>query len=259
MTPREEFNRTKRWAGLSAAFLIAHLFAGVQQSANGGLFGITLENPNALDEVFLLFMLIFTLKSINIWSMLDDHYRRTIQYIADDLFSLILSITATALYIFNQDYNIPRIGFDVPAYFDVILSILSTTFVFSVALASLFAVRSIRKNRLLLNDISIIRKLTSGDWYLIFANARARASKGEVGWKKISFEESGEIGEGKNHNECTWAVSNGYLEIYNVDGEIFSRFVLAGEGFKATDDSDVKALPGQEIIRDIDLWKQKEV
>ena len=76
--------------------------------------------------------------------------------------------------------------------------LVATIIGFISAFIPLNKLRSIRVSVNLRVDVKIIQMLLVGDWYLVFANARARATKGQVGWKEISFEEDGEIGEGKN-------------------------------------------------------------
>lgn len=258
MASREEFNRNKRWAGLFSAFLIVHLTAGVQQSNGGGLFGITLENPGALDEVFLLFSLIFTFKSINLWTAMDDVYRRSIQYKIDDGSSLIFSIVTFSFYVSQYLQNFVIFEFSVPDYLDFSFSALLISALFLVLISSIYTLRSFRKEQSLLKDSHIVQLLITGTWYLIFANARARISSGAIGWKKISFKEDGFIGEGRNKNENTWQVIGGYVEIFNDKDELYSRFILSDKEFEATDDSDVQALPGQRIVRNIDEWKTRK-
>jgi len=62
--------------------------------------------------------------------------------------------------------------------------------------------------------------------------------------------DDGQIGEGKNDNECTWQVKRGCLEFLADDGKVFSRFKLDRDGGRlwSTADPDIRSLFGQYLL-----------
>jgi hypothetical protein len=89
--------------------------------------------------------------------------------------------------------------------------------------------------------------LPSGIWSLNFNPAVPN------GKKSITFNESGEIGEGRNNNETKWRIQNGLLEILDSDGNVFSRFKYDSEKkrFEHTNDPDTLSIRSQTISRRI--------
>lgn len=65
--------------------------------------------------------------------------------------------------------------------------------------------------------------------------------------KVVTFLRSGEIGEGRNANECSWRVRRGKLEILAADGKVYSRFAHHQETgqLRHTNDTDTRSLPNQ--------------
>jgi hypothetical protein len=89
-------------------------------------------------------------------------------------------------------------------------------------------------------------KLRSMPYRLIFNTKRSRAT----GSKPMLFGPDGKILEGNNHNEASWRVRNGFLELLNSAGEVHNRFSadLNTGVFTTTGDSDLKALEGQYMV-----------
>lgn len=65
--------------------------------------------------------------------------------------------------------------------------------------------------------------------------------------KEVTFLRDGRIGEGRNHNEHTWRIRKGALEILASDGKIYSRFRHdRGHGvLMNTNDPELRSNPGQ--------------
>lgn len=72
--------------------------------------------------------------------------------------------------------------------------------------------------------------------------------------KNITFLADGTIGEGKNHNENTWRIYRGNLEIYGSDSKIYSRFRYdrASGQLKHTNDPELRSISGQYIVKNFE-------
>lgn len=67
--------------------------------------------------------------------------------------------------------------------------------------------------------------------------------------KVMTFLENRRIGEGRNDNESRWRLSRGWLEIFGVDNQIYSRFKLDKESGQlvCTNDTDTRSIQGQSL------------
>lgn len=63
--------------------------------------------------------------------------------------------------------------------------------------------------------------LMDHSWVLVFGPGLPQRQS-----KPISFLRDGLIGEGRNSNENTWRIAGANLELFNSQGEIYSRFLL---------------------------------
>ncbi|BBO16849.1 conserved hypothetical protein [Candidatus Brocadia pituitae] len=65
----------------------------------------------------------------------------------------------------------------------------------------------------------------------------------------MTFLENRRIGEGRNDNESRWRLSRGWLEIFGVDNQIYSRFKLDKESGQlvCTNDTDTRSIQGQSL------------
>jgi len=74
--------------------------------------------------------------------------------------------------------------------------------------------------------------------------------------KIVTFLANGDIGEGRNNNEHTWRVRKGRLEIFALDGRLYSRFYydkVSGR-LKHTNDTDTRSIHGQYLKPDFMPW-----
>lgn len=100
------------------------------------------------------------------------------------------------------------------------------------------------------NDYNIRRILSKGVWRLVFNPELFRKTGGKRAWKIMEFLEGGEIGQGKNNNENTWAVEGAELVVFNLEGKIHSRFARTEfEKFEMLQNVALPAIPGQYIDR----------
>ncbi|WP_416899250.1 MAG: hypothetical protein ACMVY4_05905 [Minwuia sp.] len=98
------------------------------------------------------------------------------------------------------------------------------------------------------SDLSIENSLKNQK-YRLFFNPKNNKSK------IISFENDGLIGDGRNENENTWRVKNGFLEIFGEDKKIFSRFLKMKNDnqFVAIQNNDTRNIDGQ-FIKPLSLF-----
>ena len=106
-------------------------------------------------------------------------------------------------------------------------------------------------NRFVKTNSSIVEKINAeirsaiiGKTYKLIFNPQTNRSK------KISFNEDGHIGEGRNHNEAKWRIRNGRLEITDENNLIHSRFiyVVDTDSFHHTGEDDAGSIKGQSIV-----------
>jgi hypothetical protein len=88
-------------------------------------------------------------------------------------------------------------------------------------------------------EAKILSKLATSRYKFVF-NPKTGGNK------VLTFKSDGNIGEGKNQNECRWRVAGGKLEILNDHGELYSRFfVLPDDRMHHTNDPDTLSIKGQ--------------
>jgi hypothetical protein len=65
--------------------------------------------------------------------------------------------------------------------------------------------------------------------------------------RTVSFQEGGEVGEGRNDNEFRWRISGGRLEFLDSAGRVYSRFFILPDGktFHHTNDAETRSIKGQ--------------
>jgi hypothetical protein len=65
--------------------------------------------------------------------------------------------------------------------------------------------------------------------------------------KPLTFLPDGTVGEGRNDNERTWRVRRGRLELYAVDGKLYSRFAYdqASGYLRHTNEPGLRSIHGQ--------------
>lgn len=94
-------------------------------------------------------------------------------------------------------------------------------------------------------EVEITTALLKTPYRLVF-----NPSKGTDGTKLMLFGRDGQILEGKNHNEHTWRVRDGKLELMQEDGKLHSRFHfdLPTNRFIHTNDTDTRSTRNQYLV-----------
>lgn len=92
---------------------------------------------------------------------------------------------------------------------------------------------------------SIQKALTHKDWVLNF-NPVLQGKH-----KRISFDDDGTIGKGRNDNEYKWKINGPTLEIWRENGDLQNRFIYhnGDERFICTNDLEAYGIPKQIIYR----------
>lgn len=89
-----------------------------------------------------------------------------------------------------------------------------------------------------------IRHAITGTRYKLVFNPHTGNSK------TITFLPNGSIGEGRNHQEHSWKIKNGLLEILDARGELYSRFLLLHDkkSFHHTNEPKLQSIRGQYMV-----------
>ncbi len=117
----------------------------------------------------------------------------------------------------------------------ILISLVSFGMVF-LAYLGVDNLRSRRSRSRSSMDHRLAFALRTPPWFLIYANHVGQSLREGTNFKRISFEPDGDIGEGNNQNETRWRIIEGFLEILNKNGVVFSRFSYdeGREQFRAT-------------------------
>jgi hypothetical protein len=85
-----------------------------------------------------------------------------------------------------------------------------------------------------LDQIELVSLLITSKWILYYNPPHGK--------KTVGFRMDFSVGDGRNQNEHEWRVNNGKLEFYNIQGRLFSRFVLDGSRTRWTHTNDADTL-----------------
>jgi len=259
MTAEDHFQKSKALVVLYSGALLLSVWVGID--LDGGSFQLLpLQNQNLLDEVILCVAAYYFLRSLLFWGIQNEVSRRSVVYIIDNVFSVLVFVAASGSYLVVQTDVVERVGDTLIADIWGVIRTLAVLIVGAVvsAFGSNIAGQSIKARARYRSD-AMIKALLSKKWFLVYVAGRQKARRGENYGRWLQFLPDGEIGEGVNHNETNWREAHGYLEILNKRGELFSRFRYEpdNEQFKGTGDDDVLVSPGQMLVADLDSWKKR--
>ena len=226
---------------------------GLDLTSKVSLLPVTVRDINYIDEIFAVLVLYFAFQASLFWSAQSSPVRALPQYKLDFWASMGISCIAFIVYTFPIIRPVLTQVTEGLITYDWVVPVL--TGLTSSALAALlawmsnFARTKVRKERSRRKDIEqvVLSKLVGPEWKLIF---NPNSTKGS---KKITFLGDGRVGVGKNDNESEWRIRDGFLEILNSQGEVFSRFSYdnEGESFSHTNDDDTLSIRSQRI----EPWK----
>tara|TARA_Y100000052_G_C2945679_1_gene83646 strand:+ start:369 stop:1151 length:783 start_codon:yes stop_codon:yes gene_type:complete len=250
----EQLQRSKRYLTFFSGILFLHLVAGIRDADSGTIGPITLEKWDQIGLILSFVVSFYLLRILNFRSAEGEKYKDSIQYRIDDYIHLFVGVGAISngfvQTIWGNVYE-ENNAFVVSA----VVAVVSFVVVFVLYLIfNDFRSRQSRSRSSM--DHRIAAALRTSPWFLIYANHVGQTLREGTNYKPISFEPNGDIGQGNNQNETRWRIREGFLEILNKNEVVFSRFSYdeGREQFRATGDSDLKALPEQRIVRDVDAW-----
>jgi hypothetical protein len=257
MEPSDQYLRSKRNLILFSGLLLLTATVGIKVTADGQsmpLIPFALSDVTYFDEVIVLLVAYFSFQLSLFWFAQTASVRQLMHYKIDFFASLTIAGISLLIYIYSiaaplyETYLAPRLPDDLTV--KIVLNVLGLL----VGAISVLAAQTtmfqtvkrvmgrVRRNREQ-TEQNIIDVLVGSRWSLVFnPNPPGRR-------KEITFLENGKIGEGNNHNEDSWRVRSGFLEILNEQGKVFSRFSYdRGAGvFHHTNDEDTLSLRSQRI------------
>lgn len=266
MEPTDSYLRSKRNAVWFSGLLALSVVVGIKPvTDHSSLFPFTLEKPELLSEVLAVSLVYFYIQYVMNWYLQIQSVRQNRINEANFLLTSTISITSFLIYTGSKipfakirlsaaafiNQATQNIGIE-PAFIIDLLRSTGSGFIGAI-IVSIFAsklvkdaVNSIAKKMLrkhLLQEEKLTSTLTGKHWVLVF-NPNSKSGK-----KTISFHEDGSIEMGKNKNESSWRLNNGYLEILNSEGKVFSRFryIESEEQFLHTNDEDTLSIKGQRL------------
>ena len=241
--PSGLYVKAKRYLIGNAGIVLLLIFVGVK-SGKASL-GVEIESPQFLSFIFLFIMVYYFFQLSLFWPVQSATVRNKFQYKSDHLLSICIAIgTAICFIWFEKSVSVLStdiIKFLVSLF--LILTAILIQFIGNFSVSTFLHNQSSAENK-------IIDDLIKGNWILIFNKSSYFATKKKSGFKKISFDATGDIGEGANANEARWRLQSGLLEILNSDGKIFSRFEYneKAKNFTHTNDPDTISLRDQMIV-----------
>jgi hypothetical protein len=254
MDPSNAYYKTKRNLLLFAGCLLLAIFAGFKIADAGvriSILPFQLARPEYLTTI-LFIAVTFNLFQFSLqWAAQKSEVQQNrfhrIDFISTTTiggFSLICYFGWVAISYFNiTSEKIVSLGGTLLTVIAVIISVVASVFASKnvEGLAKRAGIWIKRRSASEEEELSGILK--SQIWKLIF-NPATNASK------KITFEDDGTIGIGRNKNEDTWRMENGLLEILNKENRVFSRFLYdrGTKQFSHTNDGDTLSIRSQKII-----------
>jgi hypothetical protein len=255
--PSNNCTKAKRAVVTLSVLLILLTFAGVEviDASQIVILPIKISNPSVLTYVVFAGTIYYTAQYVIAWALQNEPVRTSLHNAFD--FRLTMAIATTSSILF--------VGKNIADQTDVDEWLISLTqhevinsFIFNMGiLAVLLTVSELssrygrkvaevvlarRRSKMVNRNREIFDSLTENSWHFVFD---AKSKRG----KSIRFCDNGEIGEGRNQNEFTWRIKDGYLEVLNSMNEIYSRFRFNKEKmmFEHTNDDDTLSLPDQYI------------
>jgi hypothetical protein len=270
MEPSDLYLKSKRNLVLFSGLLALSATIGLDFSSkgSGSMLPVSLRDINLLDEIFVVLVIYFIFQTSLFWSAQAMAVRTLPQYRLDFLATLAISVFALLSYVIPivQSISVILVPYaerfvetlprDLLPLIDLVSTVASAAVVlFAVYSVIRFTHKRIERSRIDrgTHELMMLQTLTNSTWKLIFNPISSKGSK------KITFDDDGIIGEGRNNNENAWRLRDGLLEILNKEGQVFSRFRYdVGErAFLHTNDDDTLSIRSQRI-EPLDATKDHE-
>ncbi len=250
LSPSEVYYKTRRTCLLLGTLQVLASFAGAKigdMDEGFSVFHVSFDNAIVIEYVISAGLAFSIWHFLAAWNVQGRSVKEFAFNIIDFYITLTLCFFVLISFFVFKLTNIPQfleanlqssiLDFALPIILAVISGIVSR-------IGNQTFRRFIKRtlDRLYKKEDRIVRALTNNAWILVFDS-----QKGKLGTKKIQFLSTGEIGEGKNHNESHWRLNNGLLEIINDANKVFSRFEYNSQKqeFSHTNDSDTLSLRNQ--------------
>jgi hypothetical protein len=238
LAPTETYFKARRALAIASGILLLALYVGIVPESKEGtleIFGVRVGSPDSIPFVVAV-MVLYCIWQFWASYVIQSHEVRAFSINRIDFgITLLIATFAIGSYIWAVRGD-QKATFG--SLFIAVLGLIGAIvfFFFSSAVAWRY-LRSWTRRK----NLSLAKLLSAEPWVLVF-NPQAPG-----GWKKISFEPDGTIGEGRNDNESRWRIQEGFLELLNSSGQIFSRFSYdkLEKIFNHTNDPDTLSLRNQ--------------
>lgn len=259
LEPSDSYIKQRRAVIIASGLLAIATIVGID-TPNGeqSLFPFKLKDSKALAPILALIAFYNSYLFILNWGLQIKTIREKLSIKNDFRITLAIS-SASILTYFASLIPIPTFGwiaaptnhiFSLPGgAAEIFISVISGVVVF-FASGPVFNSLQTRLNAKLFEKASrqekIQKALVRSGWVLNFNFSHPR------GKKQIEFMPDGEIQKGKNNNETTWRLRDGFLELLNIKSQVHSRFIYveSENRFLHTNDEDTLSLKPQEIYFD---------
>jgi len=244
--PSASYIKAKRALIFFSGALLLGVWIGLQSSQKNGstpILPFQLERPEYLPHILAIITAYYFFQLVINWIDQDTIIRQRVIQKIDFFISSVVGIFSIFSFIFVVANPLSHID---SGFFQSTANIVSL--LAAIVGAVLAATGSMFAKRLLSVTQSNIEAklhttLIGKKWMMHFNPAIPNAKK------VITFKDDGLIGEGQNKNENTWKIREGFLEIYNLQSQLQSRFIYnkKNQAFYHTNDKDTLSIPGQTI------------
>lgn len=252
--PTEIYHRSRRnfvaFAGLLA--LINSVGLKPLEGENGvPLFGFTLESDEHLWIIFSIIVVYTFWQYLSSW-VNQATYVRSIKinksdyYVIVCIFLLALATNSITIKTYIEEY------LSDSKYHRILFSLFSSSFITLISfIFAIYTTRILKKSKIKQTTTHTIKstlltdRLIKNKWKFIYNPA-------DLSSKTLEFKKDGSLKSGSNHNENSWRVREGFLEILNNAGKIYSRFSYdeTNNQFSHTNDEDTLSLKNQYLVKE---------
>jgi hypothetical protein len=262
LEPSDSYIKQRRAVIIASGLLFVATIVGIE-SPNGeqSLLPFRLKESEALAPILAFIVLYNSYLFVLNWGLqittirdkrsIRNDFRITLAVASASILTYIASLTPITNI---AQITIPTLQtFNLPTGTADILAGITTGLAAYFAIGPLFKIWQREINARLFvkatNELKIQEALKHTGWVLNFNFSHPK------GKKQIEFLPDGEIGLGKNNNETTWRLRDGFLELLNAKGQVHSRFkyIHSENKFLHTNDEDTLSLKPQEIYLDLNF------
>lgn len=252
----DTYLRAKRYLTFFAAILLLASLVGLSPAEQSSMLGWQIANPGLAGIALYCIVLYYFAQLALFWNAQGTSIRALAQHTFD--YWLSFSIAVAALYSLPTIMVLQTLGApwftnrSNPTASWLIVTLYALPILGALFYALYFRPK-LRQSRdaAAQREADVLSVLTSQPWLLVFNPISYEQTKRQHGSKDIVFLSDGQIGKGRNHNENTWRLNAGYLELLDGNGRIFSRFTYDAmkERFIHTNDEDLQSIRNQYMLK----------